>query len=222
VRLLAYFDEASAPCGNCDVCLEPPQVWDGTVAAQKALSCVYRTGQRFGAAHLIDVLLGKETERVQQWGHRELSTFGVGTELDEKVWRAVFRQLIAQGLLDVDHSSYGSLKLTEASRAVLTGGQAVPLRQVQAGKAKTAAKRSATATAGLDPDAARLWERLRAWRAAIAKEHGVPAYVVFHDATLAELARLRPNDEAGLAQISGVGQRKLERYGASLLELLQD
>ena len=226
VRLLAYFDEVSAPCGNCDVCLEPPQVWDGTVAAQKALSCVYRTGQRFGAAHLIDVLLGKESERVQQWGHRELSTFGVGTELEEKVWRAVFRQLIAQGLLEVDHSSYGSLKLAESSRAVLTGGQAVQMRQVQVGKAKAAAKRPTTQgarqAAGLDADAARLWERLRAWRAAIAKEHGVPAYVVFHDATLAELARLRPNDEAGLAQISGVGQRKLERYGAALLELLRD
>ena len=197
VRLLAYFDEASAPCGNCDVCLDPPQVWDGTVAAQKALSCVYRTGQRFGAAHLIDVLLGKETERVLQWGHGALSTFGIGKELDEKVWRTVFRQLIAQGLLAVDHASYGSLKLAEASRAVLTGGQAVHLRQVQAGKPKAAAKRPAAQgaghgvghAAGLDPAAARLWERLREWRAAIAKEHGVPAYVVFHDATLAELAR---------------------------------
>ena len=222
VRLLAYFDEASAPCGNCDVCLEPPQVWDGTVAAQKALSCVYRTGQRFGAAHLIDVLRGQETERVLQWGHRELSTFGVGGELDEKVWRAVFRQLIAQGLLDVDHASYGSLKLTEASRAVLTGAQAVHLRQVQAGKPKAAAKRTATASAGLDPAGAQLWERLRAWRAGVAKEHGVPAYVVFHDATLAELARERPQSEAALALISGVGQRKLERYGAALLELLRD
>jgi ATP-dependent DNA helicase RecQ len=222
VRLLSYFDEASAPCGNCDVCIEPPQVWDGTLAAQKALSCVYRTGQRFGAAHLIDVLLGKETERVLQWGHRELSTFGIGTELEEKVWRSVFRQLIAQGLLDVDHASYGSLKLAEASRAVLTGGQTVHLRQLQVGKAKTAAKRSATATAGLEAEAARLWERLRAWRAGIAKEHGVPAYVVFHDATLAELARARPQSEAELGQISGVGQRKLERYGADLLELLRD
>ena len=222
VRLLSYFDEASAPCGNCDVCIEPPQVWDGTLAAQKALSCVYRTGQRFGAAHLIDVLLGKETERVMQWGHRELSTFGIGTELEEKVWRSVFRQLIAQGLLDVDHASYGSLKLAEASRAVLTGGQTVHLRQLQLGKAKTAAKRSATASTGLEAEAARLWERLRAWRAGIAKEHGVPAYVVFHDATLAELARARPQSEAELGQISGVGQRKLERYGADLLELLRD
>jgi ATP-dependent DNA helicase RecQ len=222
VRLLAYFDETSVPCGNCDVCIDPPQVWDGTVAAQKALSCVYRTGQRFGAAHLIDVLLGKATERVQQWGHGELSTFGIGRELDEKVWRTVFRQLIAQGLLDVDHASYGSLKLTEASRAVLTGGQAVPMRQVQAGKPKAAAKRPAASAAGLDSSAERLWERLRAWRAAIAKEHGVPAYVVFHDATLAELASVRPQSGTALGQISGVGQRKLERYGAALLELLRD
>jgi len=222
VRLLAYFDEASAPCGNCDVCLEPPQVWDGTVAAQKALSCVYRTGQRFGAAHLIDVLLGKETERVLQWGHGALSTFGIGKELDEKVWRTVFRQLIAQGLLAVDHASYGSLKLTEASRAVLTGAQTVHLRQAQVGKPKAAAKRSAAGAAGLDSAAAILWERLRAWRAAVAKEHGVPAYVVFHDATLAELARARPQSEAALAQISGLGTRKLERYGAALLELLCD
>ena len=225
VRLLAYFDEASAPCGNCDVCLEPPQVWDGTVAAQKALSCVYRTGQRFGAAHLIDVLLGKETERVRQWGHGELSTFGVGGDLDEKVWRAVFRQLVAQGLLDVDHVGYGSLRLAGASREVLTGGQAVHLRQVQAGKPRAGAKRAAGQKTGhsaeLDPANARLWESLRAWRAGVAKEHGVPAYVVFHDATLAELARVRPKDEAGLGQISGVGARKLERYGAALLELLR-
>ncbi len=222
VRLLSYFDEASAPCGNCDVCIEPPQVWDGTVAAQKALSCVYRTGQRFGAVHLIDVLLGKETERVLQWGHRELSTFGIGTELDEKVWRTVFRQLVAQGLLAVDHGGHGSLLLTEASRAVLSGGESVHLRQAQAGKPKAAAKRSGAAAtaAGLDPAAERLWQRLREWRAAIAKEHGVPAYVVFHDATLAELARACPQTEAALGQISGVGTRKLERYGAALLELL--
>ena len=222
VRLLSYFDEASAPCGNCDVCIEPPQVWDGTVAAQKALSCVYRTGQRFGAVHLIDVLLGKETERVLQWGHRELSTFGIGTELDEKAWRTVFRQLVAQGLLAVDHAGHGSLLLTEASRAVLSGGESVHLRQAPAGKPKAAAKRSgaAAAAAGLDPAAERLWQRLREWRAAIAREHGVPAYVVFHDATLAELARACPQTEAALGQISGVGTRKLERYGAALLELL--
>jgi len=225
VRLLAYFDEASAPCGNCDVCLEPPQVWDGTVAAQKALSCVYRTGQRFGAVHLIDVLLGKETERVLQWGHQELSTFGIGKELDEKVWRTVFRQLVAQGLLAVDHAGHGSLLLTEASRAVLSGGQIVHLRQAQAGKSKSGSRRASGFSTGLaaGPGAAdeRLWQRLREWRAGVAKEHGVPAYVVFHDATLAELARQRPQNEGALAQISGVGARKLERYGAALLELLR-
>ena len=226
VRLLAYFDEASTPCANCDVCLEPPQVWDGTVAAQKALSCVYRTGQRFGAVHLIDVLLGRETERVRQWGHQSLSTFGIGKELDEKVWRTVFRQLVAQGLLAVDHAGHGSLMLSEASRAVLRGGQTVHLRQAQAGKSRAAAKRPAAPgaghEAGPDPAAERLWLRLREWRAGVAREHGVPAYVVFHDATLAELARLRPLTAAALGQISGVGTRKLERYGAALLELLRD
>jgi len=222
VRLLAYFDEVSPACGNCDVCLAPPQVWDGTEAAKKALSCVYRTGQRFGAVHLIDVLLGKETERVQQWGHAALSTFAIGKELDEKVWRTVFRQLVAQGLLAVDHAGHGSLKLTEASRAVLTGAQTVELRQAQAGKPKSGSRRSTATAAGLDAEAERLWRRLRAWRADIAREHGVPAYVVFHDATLAELARSRPLTETALAQISGVGTRKLEHYGAALLELLRD
>ncbi|MBK5103873.1 MAG: DNA helicase RecQ [Burkholderiales bacterium] len=222
VRLLNYFDEASAPCGNCDVCLEPPQVWDGTVAAQKALSCIYRTGQRFGAVHLIDVLLGKETERVQQWGHRTLSTFGIGKELDEKAWRTVFRQLVAQGLIAVDHAGHGSLRLAEASRAVLTGEQAVYLRQAQPGKSRASTKRPPATTDGLDPAAERLWLRLREWRAAIAREHGVPAYVVFHDATLAELARTRPQSKAELGQVSGVGTRKLERYAKDLLELLRD
>jgi ATP-dependent DNA helicase RecQ len=221
VRLLAYFDEAAAPCGNCDVCLAPPQVWDGTVAAQKALSCVYRTGQRFGAVHLIDVLLGKETERVLHWNHQNLSTFGIGRELDEKAWRAVFRQLVAQGLLAVDHAGHGSLLLAEASRAVLAGAQAVPLRRLQAGKPKAAAKRPAAGAAGLDADAEALWQRLRAWRAGVARENGVPAYVVFHDATLAELARARPQSEEALGQVSGVGARKLERYGSDLLALLR-
>ena len=222
VRLLGYFGEDSAACGNCDVCLEPPQVWDGTVAAQKALSCVFRTGQRFGAAHLIDVLLGKETERVLKWGHDSISTFGIGRELEEQRWRSVFRQLIAQGLLQVDHDSYGSLKLTEASRAVLKGGQTVHMRHAPTGKRKPAGKRAAGPLAGLDADAQRRWERLRAWRAGVAQEHGVPAYVGFHDATLAELARARPLSEAALGQISGVGARKLERYGAALLDLLRD
>jgi ATP-dependent DNA helicase RecQ len=222
VRLLAYFDEVSEPCGNCDVCLEPPQVWDGTVAAQKALSCVYRTGQRFGAVHLVDLLLGKETERALQWNHHELSTFGIGKELDEKAWRAVFRQLVAQGLLAVDHAGHGSLLLAGESRAVLAGAQTVHLRHMQAGKTKAASKRSTAAAAGLDGAAEQAWQRLRAWRTGVAKEHGVPAYVVFHDATLAELARTRPQSEDELGRVSGVGARKLEHYGAALLELLRD
>ena len=222
VRLLAYFGESSSPCGNCDTCLDPPEVWDGTVAAQKALSCAFRTGQRFGAGHLIDVLLGNETDRVVQWGHRDLSTFGIGKELEKKRWQAVFRQLVAQGLLEVDHSRYGALKLTQASRAVLTGGQSINFRKEQEMRRQRIAKKGSAASAtGLDGEDRELWERLRAWRAAIAREHGVPAYVVFHDATLAELARERPASEAALGRISGVGARKLERYGADLLRLLR-
>jgi len=222
VRLLAYFGEASSPCGNCDTCLEPPEVWDGTVAAQKALSCVFRTGQRFGAGHLIDVLLGNETDRVLQWGHRELSTFGIGKELDKKQWQAVYRQLIAQGMLAVDHSGYGALKLTQASRAVLTGGQIVHLRHAQETRRARGASKGAGAATALDDAARERWERLRNWRAAIAKKHGVPAYVVFHDATLAELARECPSTTDALSRISGVGARKLERYGADLLALLRE
>ena len=222
VRLLAYFGESSSACGNCDTCLDPPQVWDGTVAAQKALSCAFRTGQRFGAGHLIDVLLGNETDRVVQWGHRDLSTFGIGKELEKKRWQAVYRQLIAQGLLEVDHSRYGALKLTQASRAVFTGGQRISFRKEQEVRRERIAKKTSHASAtGLDSAGRELWERLRAWRAAVAREHGIPAYVVFHDATLAELARERPASEAALGRISGVGARKLERYGAALLRLLR-
>jgi ATP-dependent DNA helicase RecQ len=220
VRLLAYFGEASNPCGNCDTCNEPPQVWDGTVVAQKALSCAFRCGQRFGAGHLIDVLLGSETDRVVQWGHRELSTFGIGKELDKKQWQTIFRQLVAQGLLAVDHAGYGALKLTEASRAVLTGGQTIQLRKAQEVRRARDVKKNSGVALELDVVARDCWERLREWRAAIAKEHGVPAYVVFHDATLSELARDRPATEDALSRISGVGARKLERYGADLLKIL--
>ncbi|HEX8873903.1 MAG TPA: DNA helicase RecQ [Nitrosospira sp.] len=225
VRLLDYFGEAVAyaACGNCDVCLDPPQVWDGTVAAQKALSCAFRTGQRFGAGHLIDVLRGNDTERVRQWGHDKVSTFGIGKELDEKAWRAVFRQLAALDMLTADSEGHGSLRLAPASRAVLNGSQTVRLR-LQPDRKKTAA-RTALARKGkialLDPAADTLWTRLRAWRTEIAKKHGVPAYVVFHDATLMELARLRPQTESELRQVPGIGTRKLESYGNDLLEILR-
>jgi len=220
VRLLAYFGEASQPCGNCDTCLDPPQLWDGTEAAKKALSCVYRAGQRFGAVHLIDVLLGHDTERVRKWDHQQLTTFGIGTELDDKTWRAVFRQLVAQGLLEVDHDGYGALKLTEASRAVLKGEQSVHLRKMTEGR-RASAKKAASAAIPLDDEQRALWERLRAWRAKTAKANNVPAYVVFHDATLAEVARQCPGTLDELAGISGVGAAKLERYGEDVLAVLR-
>ncbi len=221
VRLLGYFGEASGSCGNCDICLEPPDVWDGTLAAKKALSCAFRCGQRFGAGHLIDVLLGNETQRVIQWGHRELSTFGIGKEHEKKQWQAVYRQLVAQGLLTVDHAGYGALQLTEASRGVLTGGQTVHLRTAQEKRRTRSTSKSSSAATTLDGAAHERWERLRTWRAAIAKEHGVPAYVVFHDATLAELARECPSTVDALSRISGVGARKLERYGDDLLAVMR-
>ncbi|WP_256327770.1 DNA helicase RecQ [Nitrosospira sp. Nl5] len=225
VRLLDYFGETatSATCGNCDVCLNPPQVWDGTVAAQKALSCAFRTGQRFGAGHLIDVLRGNDTARMRQWGHDKVSTFGIGKELEEKTWRAVFRQLAALGLLAADNDGHGSLRLTTTSRAVLNGSQTVFLR-LQPERKKTAAKAAAAHEnkfATLDPAARILWEHLRAWRTETAKKHGVPAYVVFHDATLSELVRLRPQTESELREVPGIGARKLERYGNDLLEILR-
>lgn len=225
VRLLEYFGEtpANTACGNCDVCLNPPQVWDGTMAAQKALSCAYRTGQRFGAGHLIDVLRGNDTGRVRQWGHDKVSTFGIGKELEDKAWRAVFRQLAALSLLTADDEGHGSLRLTAASRAVLNGSRTVSLR-LQPERKKTTAKITAAREdklATLDPAARALWVRLRVWRTEVAKKHGIPAYVVFHDATLAELVRLRPQTENELRQVPGIGVRKLESYGEDLLEILR-
>ena len=222
ILLLRYFGEVVAddPCGNCDVCLDPPTVWDGTVAAQKALSCVYRTGQNFGVGYLIDVLLGHDTDRVKQWMHNKVSTFGIGKEIDEKVWRAVFRQLIALGFLMPDSEGHGSLLLTEASRAVLKGEQTVYLKQQKVNKPVTKLKRSDDLTS-FEPIEREMWERLRVWRTETAKEHGVPAYVVFHDATLKELVRYCPQTEKELSQVTGVGSHKLEIYGESLLEILR-
>ncbi|HSO05688.1 MAG TPA: DNA helicase RecQ [Pelomicrobium sp.] len=217
-RLLAYFGEERGPCGNCDNCLEPPRTWDATVAVQKALSCVYRTGQRFGAGHLIDVLTGKDTERVRHWQHDQLPTFGVGADVPEREWRAVFRQMTALGLLAVDHA-HGALTLTEASRPVLKGEQAVALRR-PAETTKAPKPRSRGIDADLSGDEQRLWERLRAWRAQTAKAHAVPAYVILHDATLLEIVRSRPRSAADLRRVPGIGERKLENYGAALLEVV--
>ena len=219
VRLLAYFGEATDPCGNCDTCLEPPQTWDGTEAVRKALSCVYRTGQRFGAGHVIDVLTGKDGERIRSWQHHELSTFGIGADIPDKEWRGIFRQMVALGLLTVDHA-HGALQLTAASRPVLKDETRVALRR-QLVQKKSAKTRAGKVDAELGGDERQLWERLRAWRSDTAKSHGVPAYVILHDATLLELLRQMPQTADGLRHIPGIGERKLENYGTALLELLR-
>jgi len=217
--LLAYFGETYAqPCGNCDNCLEPPQTWDATLAAQKALSCVYRTGQRFGVGHLTDVLLGQETERVVERQHTKLSTFGVGKDLDERQWKSVFRQLVAAGFLDVEMGSYGSLRLAQAARPVLRGEQSVALRRDPERKR---APRTRFAVAAHPADDS-LFERLRDLRGKLAREQNVPAYVIFHDATLRAIANDRPRSMAQLAKVEGVGVRKLERYGEAVLALVRE
>ncbi|HVC12986.1 MAG TPA: DNA helicase RecQ [Burkholderiales bacterium] len=219
VRLLAYFGEASGPCGNCDTCLEPPQTWDATDAARKALSAMYRTGQRFGAVHLIEVLRGKAGERVARWGHERLAVFGAGADLDEAAWRSVFRQLIALGLARVDHDAHGALRLTEASRPVLKGEQSVQMRRVVArGRGRRSERRAAPA--GPSPADGGLLEALKAWRRDEARAQGVPAYVIFHDSTLAEIARAKPRDLDALGELGGIGAKKLERYGEALLRLV--
>ena len=218
VRLLAYFGEESGPCGNCDTCLDPPQTFDATEAAQKALSAIYRTGQRFGAVHLTDVLRGKGGERVTRWEHDRLSVFGIGGELDEAAWRGVFRQLVALGLAEVDHAAHGALKLTAASRAVLRGERRVEMRRTATGSRKVARTRgAAVALAG---DAVDLFERLKAWRLREARDQSVPAYVILHDSTLAELARRRPKSLAEIAQVPGMGAKRVERYGGPLVALI--
>jgi ATP-dependent DNA helicase RecQ len=219
VRLLAYFGEASKPCGNCDTCLAPPEHYDATVDAQKALSAIYRTGQRFGAVHLTDVLRGKESERVSRWDHDRLSVFGIGADVDEASWRNVFRQLVALGLARVDHDAHGALRLTDASRAVLRGEQRVTMRRVVA-RSRAARRAPVTSDGELSTLDAALVERLRAWRLAQARAQGVPAYVILHDRTLAEIARLRPRDLATLSSVPGIGARKLERYGPPIVDIV--
>ncbi len=221
--LLAGFGEQHpGACGNCDNCLEPAQTWDATEAARKALSCVYRSGQRFGAAHLIDILRGANNERIVQFGHQALSTFGIGEDLDARQWKSVFRQLVAMGLLQVDSEGFGGLRLTEASRPVLRGERQVMLRLEIERKRGRAARGGNTSSrdSGLSAADAPLFEALRSWRAELAREQNLPAYVIFHDATLREMAAARPTDMDSLARINGVGASKLERYGRGLLEVL--
>jgi len=222
VQLLAYFGEASTPCGNCDTCLAPPESWNGTIPAQKLLSTVVRLWrehhQRFGAGHVIDILLGRETPRVAQHGHDALSTFGIGAELSEPEWRGVVRQLLAQGLLAVTSDGYGTLVITDASASVLDGSRQVALRREPVRAAR--ALKKAKVAVDLPAEAGGLFERLREWRGATARQQGVPAYVVFGDATLRGIAVSRPATLADLAAISGVGDKKLDSYGASVLEIV--
>ncbi|HEY2925487.1 DNA helicase RecQ [Piscinibacter sp.] len=229
VRLLGYFGEHSGPCGNCDNCLNPPATWDATEAARKALSCIYRFhqngGQRFGAGHLIDVLRGKATDKVAQFHHQRLSTFGIGADLGEVQWRAVLRQLIALGHLRTE-GEYNTLELTASAREVLRGDVTMLLRPASDSPKRKKAARAERAKdkappVPLDPLGLDRFAALKAWRAEVAREHNLPAYVVFHDATLAEMARAQPGSLDALAQISGVGAKKLEAYGREILRVLE-
>ncbi|MGD8594134.1 MAG: DNA helicase RecQ [Gammaproteobacteria bacterium] len=215
--LLAYFDEhQDKPCGNCDNCISPPQTWDGTVTAQKALSCVYRTGQRFGVNYLIDVLSGKPDERIIQNRHDHLSTFGIGKELSVGEWRSVFRQLIAQNFLHSDIDGHGALKLTEKCRPLLRGDTNIQLRKLQ--KPEKVSQSGEIKAKSLRPCDEALYNALRELRRKLADEQGVPAYVIFHDKTLQEMARLRPQRLEDLRFVSGVGEQKLGRYGQAFLD----
>ncbi len=228
--LLGAFGETyPGPCGHCDNCVAPPKTWDATVPAQKALSAVYRTGQRFGSGHVIDVLRGEETDRVLGLDHHRLTTFGIGADMDDRQWRSVFRQLLAAGLLEADAEGYGTLRLTAASRAVLSGGKAVKLREDARPERSSRRRRdsklitgdkSGGGSLGIEAYEQDLWDALRALRTQLAKQQGVPPYVVFHDATLLAMLRAMPADEGELATISGVGEAKLKRYGRDFLAVI--
>jgi ATP-dependent DNA helicase RecQ len=219
--LLGYFGEQRAgPCGNCDNCTSPPATWDGTEAARKLLSAVYRTGQTFGAAHVIDVLLGNVTEKTARHRHERLSVFGIGAELPAGRWRSLLRQLVVKGYLRVDHEGYGALALTEASRAVLRGETTLSVREDT--KAAPRKKAKARGPVGdVAPENEGLWEALRECRRQLAQEQNVPPYVIFHDATLRAMLAERPSDGEALLAITGVGQAKLERYGERFLSVLR-
>ncbi|MCN4143797.1 MAG: DNA helicase RecQ [Thiohalomonas sp.] len=226
ISLLGYFGEQQQEaCGNCDNCLEPVESWEATTEARKALSCVFRTGQRFGVSYLIDVLRGKITPRIEQFRHNQVSTFGIGTELSEVQWRSVFRQLIARGFIEVDIDGYGSLKLTEESRSVLRGEERLYFRKdVARSKTKKTEKcnKSGRAVRGFSQHSEEklIWETLRTKRNELAQEKGVPAYIIFHDATLMQMVEYHPTTVHEFSQINGVGATKLEKYGDEFLSIL--
>ena len=222
--LLSYFSETRAhACGNCDNCILPPETWDASVPAQKALSCVHRTGQRFGVNYLIDVLLGKVDERIQRFGHDAITTFGIGRDLSALEWRGIYRQLIARSLLAVDLEGHGGLRLTDACRPILRGEESVWLRrELKPSRAKKTKTTRATASPFTDERDQNLWEALRTLRRKLASTQGVPPYVVFHDATLAEMVAVRPKSLAEFAHISGVGERKLAAYGQEFIAVIRE
>ncbi|MDD2769085.1 MAG: DNA helicase RecQ [Methylococcus sp.] len=221
--LLQYFgDTLEQPCGNCDNCLSPAQTWDATEAARKALSCVYRSGQRFGAHYVVDLLLGKTSERVRGFGHDRLSTFGIGRELGDKQWLSVFRQLVTQGFLVVDWEAHGALRLSPASRPLLKGEQTLFLRKDQETKAAPARDARRGAIRFSDPDDEKLFQALRGLRRQLADEQEVPPYVILHDAVLIEMVERRPETHVQLARIPGIGERKLALYGDDFLALIRE
>ncbi|WP_303747157.1 DNA helicase RecQ [Stenotrophomonas pigmentata] len=220
--LLAGFGETyPKPCGNCDNCLTPPAAWDATIPAQKALSCVYRSGQRFGVGHLIDILRGSENDRIRQLGHDKLSTYAIGNDLDARAWRGVFRQLVAASLLEVDPESHGGLRLTDASRDVLTGRRQMMMRR---DAAPTRERERSGLRTGLPVQAAdlSLFQALRGLRAELAREQNVPAFVIFHDSTLRNIAEQRPTSVDALGKVGGIGGSKLARYGQRLVEIVRE
>jgi len=225
VLLASFGEDYPEACGNCDNCLQPAETWDATVAAQKALSCVYRSGQRFGAMHLIDILRGADNERIRQFGHERLSVFGVGEDLDASTWRSVFRQLVAGGWLEVDAEGYGGLRLAPASREILRGERTVMLRRDLPRKKRSEREREGAsrthAPAALRPADQPLFEALRELRAQLARQQNVPAYVIFHDSTLRSIAERRPSSLDELAAIGGIGGTKLARYGEQVLATVQ-
>jgi ATP-dependent DNA helicase RecQ len=232
VHLLKYFDEDSTPCGNCDNCLTPPQVWDATDAARKVLSCIYRVQQHsgisFGAGHIMDILRGKSTDKMAQFGHEKLSTFGIGADLSEAQWRAVLRQLVAIEAVRVDAQAFNTLQLNDAAKAVLRGEVSVKIRQsVTAPKAaspraerSSSTPRAPKAALALDAEAQTRFAALKAWRAEVARSHNLPAYVIFHDSTLAAIAQLAPTSLIELSGVSGLGSKKLEAYGQEVLRVV--
>jgi len=218
--ILTYFDETlKQPCGNCDTCINPPEAWDATEVARKALSCIHRTEQRFGVNYLVDVLLGKDTDRIKQFKHDKVSTFGIGKELSEQEWRSIFRQLISLGYITTDIEGHGALKLIEKSRPLLRGEIELTLRKPQQSKSgKDKKGKRKTSLRSVDQS---LFELLREHRLELANEYGVPPYIIFHDSTLEEMAKTRPDNLQAMRYISGVGEQKLDKYGDSFLTIIQ-